>query len=319
VLDILHNLLYYGALFWPPLFSVFAIATETLELKFGKVQFIRATNGVVLATGGFFSNQVMVKKHAPKYAGGSPIGTLCDDGSGIQMAQALGAKTALMDRVAAWRFINPPATFAKGILVGPSGKRICNEMLYGAQVGDLMMKEHDGKAWLILDAKQYKNSAHDLNLEKALWFQILIAIFFRHLGYKKANTLEMLALKTGIATNELVNTINNYNTQAASIQPDPMGKPNDFMQPLMQAPFYALNVGYDFFFSPCASLTFGGLVVNEKSGLVIRENGSEIKGLYAAGRTAVGIPSKGYVSGLSIADCIFSGRRAAKHARLSVR
>jgi 3-oxo-5alpha-steroid 4-dehydrogenase len=28
----------------------------------------------------------------------------------------------------------------------------------------------------------------------------------------------------------------------------------------------------------------------------------------------VGIPSKGYVSGLSIADCIFSGRRAAKHA-----
>ena len=34
----------------------------------------------------------------------------------------------------------------------------------------------------------------------------------------------------------------------------------------------------------------------------------------AAGRTAVGIPSRSYVSGLSIADCIYSGRRAGKHA-----
>jgi 3-oxo-5alpha-steroid 4-dehydrogenase len=56
------------------------------------------------------------------------------------------------------------------------------------------------------------------------------------------------------------------------------------------------------------------LVVNEKTGEVLNEQGKAIKHLYAAGRTAVGIPSKGYVSGLSIADCVFSGRRAAKHA-----
>ena len=36
----------------------------------------------------------------------------------------------------------------------------------------------------------------------------------------------------------------------------------------------------------------------------------DIPGLYAAGRTAVGVCSNIYVSGLSIADCIFSGRRA---------
>jgi len=39
-----------------------------------------------------------------------------------------------------------------------------------------------------------------------------------------------------------------------------------------------------------------------------------IEGLYAAGRTAVGICSEQYVSGLSIADCVFSGRRAGRHA-----
>ena len=40
------------------------------------------------------------------------------------------------------------------------------------------------------------------------------------------------------------------------------------------------------------------------------EDGGVIPGLYAAGRTAVGVCSRQYVSGLSIADCVYSGRRA---------
>jgi 3-oxo-5alpha-steroid 4-dehydrogenase len=45
---------------------------------------------------------------------------------------------------------------------------------------------------------------------------------------------------------------------------------------------------------------------------VKREDGSLFPNLYAAGRTAVGVASQSYVSGLSLADCIFSGRRAGK-------
>jgi 3-oxo-5alpha-steroid 4-dehydrogenase len=55
-------------------------------------------------------------------------------------------------------------------------------------------------------------------------------------------------------------------------------------------------------------------VVDESSGQVLSTDGSPVPGLYAAGRTAVGICSNSYVSGLSIADCVFSGRRAGKHA-----
>ena len=51
--------------------------------------------------------------------------------------------------------------------------------------------------------------------------------------------------------------------------------------------------------------TLGGLMVNEETGEVLNQNHEEIKGLYAAGRTAIGICSNIYVSGLSIADCIF--------------
>jgi 3-oxo-5alpha-steroid 4-dehydrogenase len=61
-------------------------------------------------------------------------------------------------------------------------------------------------------------------------------------------------------------------------------------------------------------MTLGGLAVNEKTGQVLGEDGSVVPGLYAAGRNAVGICSRQYVSGLSIADCVYSGLRAARHA-----
>ena len=64
----------------------------------------------------------------------------------------------------------------------------------------------------------------------------------------------------------------------------------------------------------CPSITMGGLVVDEKSGQVRRQDGTLITGLYAAGRPAVGVPTENYVSGLSLADCVFSGRRAGQHA-----
>ena len=46
---------------------------------------------------------------------------------------------------------------------------------------------------------------------------------------------------------------------------------------------------------------------------MLDEKGQTIPGLYAAGRTAVGVASNTYVSGLSFADCVFSGRRVARH------
>jgi 3-oxo-5alpha-steroid 4-dehydrogenase len=60
-------------------------------------------------------------------------------------------------------------------------------------------------------------------------------------------------------------------------------------------------------------MTLGGLAVDERTGQVLSENGGVVPGLYAAGRNAVGICSRQYVSGLSIADCVFSGRRAGRH------
>ena len=56
----------------------------------------------------------------------------------------------------------------------------------------------------------------------------------------------------------------------------------------------------------------GGLEVDERSGQVKNDSGGTVEGLYAAGRTAVGICSNGYLSGLAIADCVYAGRRIAR-------
>ena len=72
------------------------------------------------------------------------------------------------------------------------------------------------------------------------------------------------------------------------------------------------NLGY-----PTPMLTLGGLVVDEETGAVRSTAGEPIPGLYAAGRTAVGICSRSYVSGLSLADCVFSGRRAGINSALA--
>lgn len=310
----LQTLLRYMALFVPVLFPILATLAEKLERNFGKLELIQAKKGVVLATGGFYSNQSMITQHAPSFVGGSPLGTMTDDGCGIQMAQQLGAKTDLLDSVSAWRFFNPPFSFVKGVLVGPSGTRICNEMLYGAQIGEQMMRHHDGKGWLILDEEKYKAAGKDLTLKKGLWFHLLLGVFYMKLGVKTASSVEQLASKLNIEPEALKETIHQYNQIANSDEKDPLGKPKLNVEPIQGKKYYAIDTSYDYFYVPCPSLTLGGLKVNEESGLVLHEEGQEIAGLYAAGRTAVGIPSKGYVSGLSIADCIFSGRRAAKHA-----
>ncbi|NRA42167.1 MAG: FAD-binding protein [Pseudomonadales bacterium] len=301
-------------LFFPSLFNLFAAWTEYLETSFGQAIYIRANKGVVLATGGFFNNQTMVKQYAPKYIGGSPLGTFTDDGSGISLAMQLGAATSDMHSVAAWRFINPPTSFVKGMLVGPSGERICNEMLYGAQLGEQISEQHDGIGWVIIDDATYQASKKDLTLDKAQWFHVMVGYFFLWFGRKRANTIEALAAELNIDAKSLLASMQSYNQIAASDAPDPMGKPKDFMPVIGDGPYHAINVCYDFFFAPCPSLTFGGLQVDEETGLVLNQEGQAIAGLYAAGRSAAGIPSRGYVSGLSIADCVFSGRRAAQHA-----
>lgn len=99
--------------------------------EFGVDIEIRAKKGVIIACGGYYFNQDLINSYAPKYNDFMPLGNLGDDGSGILLARDVGAKLARMDRCSAWKFINPPFSFVRGVLTNSKGVRVGNEDVYG--------------------------------------------------------------------------------------------------------------------------------------------------------------------------------------------
>lgn len=274
--------------------------------------FIRARNGVLLSAGGFVFNSKMVAHYAPKYKSSYPLGTDGDNGAGIRLGQSVGGQASNMDRITAWRFINPPLSFARGMIVNMKGERFINEMVYGATLGVEMTENHNGEAYMILDKALIKHALFEVSGKKALGFQKALAQLNARFGAKKAKSISELADKIGIDADALKNQVEAYNKIASGKERDPFHKTQDDTGMINTAPFYAINIGLKAKLFPCPSLTLGGLVVNEKTGQVLDDSEKPIAGLYAAGRNAIGVASWNYVSGLSIADGIYSGRRAAR-------
>jgi 3-oxo-5alpha-steroid 4-dehydrogenase len=282
-----------------------------LEAHGRQARFIRAREGVLLSAGGFIMNHKMVAKYAPTYAKGMPNGTLGDQGSGIVLGMSAGGSTALMGKISAWRFINPPKAWSDAIVVNRHGRRFVDETVYGATLGE-HIGDREGAAWVIYDAKLRKQAYRQAMDPKIVPFQRDVTLLNLTFNSKKAATLEGLAKQVGIDPRGLAETVAAYNAAARGEQPDPFEKEPADMQPIDTGPFYAMDISIESKLFPLAVITFGGLRVDEESGQVLDEKGKPIAGLYAAGRTAVGVASQTYVSGLSFADCFFSGRRAAR-------
>ncbi|POF42409.1 hypothetical protein B0D71_13385 [Pseudomonas laurylsulfativorans] len=288
---------------------------DELQREHGKHFRIRAYRGVCLSAGGFIWNRQMVESHAPKYvtsmAMGSPGG---DNGSGIRLGQSVGGAAALMERMSSWRFINPPSQWPKGILINSRGQRYVNEELYGAAIGLAMNEHQSGEGYILLDRALYRGSWREVVLDNLFPFMripLVLALLFQ---VRKGRTLGALAKKLKIPEAALTETVARYNRGADGLEADEFGKSRSECNALREGPFYAVDVSPSSKMFPCPAMSVGGLRVNEQSGQVLRADGSPIVGLYAAGRTAIGLPSNLYVSGLSAADCVFSGRRAALHA-----
>ena len=308
---IVYRLRYLNLIF-PELNDSLARLFKHLE-KNGRTKHIHARRGVILAAGGFIYNQEMVRAYAPAYLPGTPLGSLGDDGCGIRMGENAGGDHAKMGRISAWRFITPPEAFIKGILVDEAGSRICNEEIYGAQLGDKMVANHDGKAWLICDQTIWRQAFREIRSGGIQWFQTLLGLINLFLNRKRAKSIEALALKTGLDPQRLRTTIAQVNQSFYTEETDLFHKSQVNRQPIDIPPLYAIHCSLKNRVFPCATLTLGGLSVDGTTSLVKREDGTLIQGLYAVGRNAAGIPSNGYVSGLAIAHCIYTGRQAGRH------
>ena len=272
---------------------------------------LRVHRGVVLATGGFSLNPAMMADQAPAYLRNAASGQAGDDGSAIRLAVSVGAGTGQMQLCSPWRFIAPPIAWMKGVLVDGKGARLVNEQLYGANVGTAIMQQGQGKAWLIADAPLQAQALDELR-DKSLWpFQRLPAKL-KALRAKKAPTIAALERKLGFPAGSLVATMRAYNDTIRACQKDAMGKSDEQRQLLETGPFFAMNESVDALLNPMSQITLGGITTDEAGQIALRGDGTTISGLYAAGRAAVGMCSHNYVSGMSLADAIFSGWTAAE-------
>jgi 3-oxo-5alpha-steroid 4-dehydrogenase len=309
-----------------------AEAVERWECSHARHLRIAAPGGVILATGGFAFNHELFSASAPAYAGTMPLGTPGDDGSGITLACAIGAGTRLMDHCGASRFIAPPLGFCQGVLVDAAGERICDESLYAATLS-VHIAEHGGRAWLIVDGAARAEIADQVGRARRLGTRrianrslgdllsgrddhVLFPVLFGSINLwanrVMATDIDRLARRCGLPGDRLGRTIERYNADAEAGCPDEMGKSGTFVRPLLEAPFAAVACHLDGFLFPAPCITLGGLDVDGSTQQVRRPDGSVIPGLHAVGRCAAGVASTSYVSGLSLADYVFSGRNAGR-------
>jgi len=261
---------------------------------------VKARKGVILCAGGFNMNEKMLKKYAPGLLRATEaIGNPGDTGTGIMMGMGVGAAAINMHEGFVSVPFYPPASLTYGIFVNSRGERFINEDCYHGRVGYYCMQQESPRIYLVFGVEDYGH------YEK---FNILNADIAG-----TGETAAELESELGLPEGQLQHTIEFYNKHAADGEDPLFHKAKEWLKPL-EPPFAALDCTpgrgaiYPFF-------TLGGLDTLA-GGEVLTPEGEVIKGLYAAGRTACGVPrtSAGYGSGMSVGDATFSGRMAGKSA-----
>ncbi len=207
------------------------------------------------------------------------------------------------------------------ILVNGAGQRFVNE---SAPYVDAVHAMYDGHtegnphipAWLIID-QRYRNSYVFAGLlpRKPLprrWYQAG-AVY-------RAPTVAELAGQVGLDPAALAKTLVRFNEFADAGQDedfgrgdsaydryygDPRQRPNPNLAPLRQAPYYAVKI------VPGDLGTKGGLRTDARA-RVLREDGTPIAGLYAAGNTSAAVMGHSYAgAGATIGPAMTFGYIAA--------
>jgi 3-oxo-5alpha-steroid 4-dehydrogenase len=264
--------------------------------------FVRARGGVVLTGGGFIFNETMVRTYCPDALRPNPawrVGTDNDDGRVIRIGQGAGANVVRMDEFECALPIRPPNRLAKALLVNREGERYINEDTYTGRIGHESLVTQGGEVYLIVDEHLFTRNYVGMNITWA------------------AETVEELARDIGLPPDALVATVEEYNRHAEHGDDPAFHKNPEWVVPL-RTPFGAvdLRVASDAIYAP---FTLGGLETDAEGRVLTTssETPTAVPGLFAAGRSTAGIAAHGYVSGISLGDSTYFGRRAGAAAASS--
>ena len=257
-----------------------------------------AQQGVVLSAGGFIMNKQMTRQHiAGLDACAMRHGNPGDTGDGILLGAAAGGHAINMGEAFVCVAHYPPPQLTYGIFVNEQGQRFLNEDTYLARMGDAVMRQTQQRAFMFIDNRNFARPDYQEHAQ-------IIAV---------GDTVEEVERESGLAEGTLQQTVAFYNAHAAKGQDPLFHKHPNWLAPFDEPPFALVD--YSLALLRPAVFTLGGLDTLP-TGEVLTPEREVIPGLYAAGRTAAGIPrtSAGYASGMSVADATFTGRRAGRAA-----
>ncbi|MGH8454238.1 MAG: FAD-dependent oxidoreductase [Nevskiales bacterium] len=304
----------------------------------GQTRRFGARRGVVLATGGFESNQQMREQYLPKPTSTSwSAAPGINTGDGIRAGQALGAKLAFMNLTWGTPTVGVPGgSAAAGIFVERSlpgcvvvngqGRRFVNEAVPYTEFIYAMQADHQKTGasvpcWMVFDARFRKEYPMGPMLPGSFVPDAKLPPEWLDSVYYRAESLDEIARKIGVDAKGLAETVAKMNTYAANgVDPefgkggnaferyyaDPRIKPNPCLAPIVKAPFYAVRL------EAGEIGTKGGLVTDEAA-RVLREDGSAIAGLYATGNCSAAVMGRTYAGpGATLGPAMTFGYLAAR-------
>ncbi len=305
----------------------------------GKQLRVKAERGVLLAAGGFAKNATMRQRYQQ-----APIGSAWtaasegNTGEAIEMGQRLGGAVDLMDDAwwtpvtllpdgYAWLLV-VEKSMPGCVMVNQAGKRFTNE---AAPYVDVVKGQYTANsaeqpsipAFLVFDQRYRRSYPCGPLGPSRLQPDSSLPRRLRHGFLKKGRSLAELAQKLGVDPQGLEAEIQRFNAFAEQGKDQDFGrgdslydryysdskiKPNPSLAPIVEAPFYAIEVW------PGDLGTKGGLVTDIDA-RVLREDGSVIEGLYATGNCSAAVMGNTYPgAGGTIGPAMTFGFAAALHA-----
>ena len=294
------------------------VVTGVVVSRDGQTATISATNGVVLASGGFGANVEMRDHYNTRWE------TLDESvkttnspaivGDGIKMAESIGANLIGMEHIQLYPFNNPitgvyygieaPSWSGEGLIyVNQNGERFVNEMGMRDERAEGILAQ-DGYVYAIYN----QEVADRLNLEEK--FASEYAQCLEDGVFYKDDTLEEIAEHFDINAENLVATMADYN-EGIKNNTDKFGR-TTAMVTMEEGPWFIL-VGV-----VSVHHTMGGVEINENAE-VLNTNGDVIEGLFAAGEVTGGIHGNNRVGTCAISDITVFGRIAGRNAAGNVK
>jgi fumarate reductase flavoprotein subunit len=262
---------------------------------------------LILACNGYGGNASLVAEHIPQMTDALYFGHPGNQGDAVLWGRTLGAETRHLGGHQGHGSVAHPAgiliTWATvmegGFQVNILGRRFSDEAHGYSEQAASVLAQPNGIAWTVFDARIAGIAAQFEDFREAERLKAII----------EADTIEELAARMQVDAAALRETLEVFEAAKSLGTVDDLGRDLSGTPPLA-APFRAVKVTGALFH------TQGGLVI-DGTARVVRQDGSMIENLFAAGGAACGVSgssAKGYLSGNGLLTAVALGRIAGLQA-----